>query len=104
MSRSQRDRRGFKSRFSLFIIFIECDNINTATGAKIMAYECQSCYSRFEDEEISGNSLGEPQCPECGSIELEPIDTNNFFEDRLEDQLNEDLDESDSDIMFNPEG
>lgn len=43
-----------------------------------MAYECQNCYSKFEDGEISENSLGDRQCPECGSFEVDELDDPDF--------------------------
>jgi hypothetical protein len=50
----------------------------------IMKYECQSCYEKIEDEEVSENSLGERQCPECGSIDLidieDDVDANDLME------------------------
>ena len=43
-----------------------------------MAYECQSCYSRFEDNEIGENSLGDRQCPECGGFDIDELDDPDF--------------------------
>lgn len=43
-----------------------------------MAYECQNCYSKFEDDELSSNSLGDLQCPECGSFDVEQLEDTDF--------------------------
>jgi Zn finger protein HypA/HybF involved in hydrogenase expression len=51
-----------------------------------MAYECQDCYSKIEDGEIAENSLGDLQCPKCGSFEIESLDDNDMLE---EDYMNE---------------
>jgi DNA-directed RNA polymerase subunit RPC12/RpoP len=46
----------------------------------IMAYECQNCYSKFEESETFENSLGDPQCPECGSIDVAETDPECIFD------------------------
>jgi NAD-dependent SIR2 family protein deacetylase len=40
-------------------------------------YECQSCGHKFEGNELSEDTMGEPQCPECGSFDLLETDNNN---------------------------
>ena len=46
-----------------------------------MKYECQSCYSSFNENDIGENSLGDPQCPECGSFDLVESDPDELFGD-----------------------
>lgn len=38
-----------------------------------MVYECQNCYARLEDTDVIKSSMGELQCPECGSFEIDPL-------------------------------
>ena len=67
-----------------------------------MAYECQNCYSKFEEGEISENSLGDLQCPECGSFEVEPLDDSGFEDSDFDDSGNNQYD--DEDPLYGKEG
>lgn len=60
-----------------------------------MTYVCQSCFAKFEEEEASENSIGDPQCPDCGSFYLQ--ESNDDTEDLIdeEDSLAADRDEYD---------
>lgn len=52
-----------------------------------MKYECQSCYSSFDENEVGENSLGDKQCPECGGFDLVETDPEEMFkEDQDEDR------------------
>jgi DNA-directed RNA polymerase subunit RPC12/RpoP len=35
-----------------------------------MAYDCQSCNYKFSVRELSEDTFGERQCPECGSYDI----------------------------------
>jgi NAD-dependent SIR2 family protein deacetylase len=40
-------------------------------------FECQGCNYKFEISELSEDTIGEPQCPECGSFDLLETDNEN---------------------------
>lgn len=46
-----------------------------------MPYECQSCYTKIDDNDISTNSLGDLQCPECGSFDIVELEDPEFVDE-----------------------
>lgn len=67
-----------------------------------MAYECQSCYSRVEDGDVGENSLGDPQCPGCGSFDLVPIEESDELLDDLQfnDEDNPEIDQDNYNLDY----
>jgi len=52
-----------------------------------MRYECQNCYSKFNDDEAAENSLGDPQCPDCGSFDIEELEDQELEVDDSEESF-----------------
>lgn len=46
-----------------------------------MTYECQNCFSKFEE---SDNSVDGPLCPECGCFDVDTLSDED--QDSSEDQ------------------
>lgn len=44
-----------------------------------MTYECQNCFSKFEE---SDNSVRGPLCPECVCFDVDPLNDEESSEDQ----------------------
>jgi len=45
-----------------------------------MSYDCQSCNYKFNASALSEDTMGELQCPECGSFDLLEVHTDEEAE------------------------
>jgi hypothetical protein len=52
-----------------------------------MRYECQSCYSKFDENEVAENSLGDPHCPNCGSFSIGELEEQELEVDDSEESF-----------------
>jgi len=50
-----------------------------------MTYQCQSCYSKFDEEDVSESWGGDLQCPQCGSFDVEELDNLDLDDEDSED-------------------
>jgi NAD-dependent SIR2 family protein deacetylase len=51
----------------------------------VMTYRCRGCFSTYEEEEVSDNWSGDPQCPQCGSFDFEEVDDPEIYGEDDED-------------------
>lgn len=63
-----------------------------------MSYECQGCGSIFESEDLEENSLGDPRCPDCGSVDLTDAGSEDLFDSDMD--LEEDIEDT-KDVVDN---